>query len=149
MRFAIIDETRVSQIVELETEEEVQKLMTVHALVVDLSGYDPEPRIGWMWDGTKIYDPDGTNQSRKITKLGLRNRMTFPELIALTTAAQSNVAVRVLIDNLSVSSFVDLNRADTVGAMNLLVSLGLLTSERAYQILNNPITDLERYRESK
>lgn len=149
MRVAVIEEKIVIQIREVETEEQVQNLMKRYPIIVDLTEYDPEPRIGWMWDGTKIYDPAGSTQSRKITKLGLRNRMTFSELIALTTAAQTVVPVRVLMDNLTVSSFVDLNRADTVGAMNLLISLGLITTERGQEILNNPITDLERYKESK
>jgi hypothetical protein len=149
MKVAIVLEKNVTQILDVENEEAVQDLMKKFPVVVELSEYDPEPKVGWEWDGAKLFDPEGAGPSRKITKLGLRQRLTFSELMALTTASKTIVAVEALMGNLTVATYVDLNRADTVGAMNLLVSLGLISAERGQQILNNPIQDQEKYRGEK
>jgi len=147
MKIALVnDSMKVYQILFDQDEDSLLRFMSVVPVVVDISDYDPEPKKDWIWDGQKLVDPLGSTQSRKITKLGLRQRFTFSELIALTTAAQTQVPLQVLLANLQVATFIDLNRADTIGGMNLMVSMGLLTPERASQILNNPITESERYK---
>lgn len=149
MKAGIIENNILILKVDCETESQLQELMTKNGLVVDLSGYDPEPANGWIWDGSKLSDPEGSSQSKKITRLGLRNRLTFTELVTLTTAAKSNAAVQVLLDNLAASTYVDLSRPDTIGAMQMLVGAGLLTAQRGNEILNNPITEIEKYRGDK
>jgi hypothetical protein len=84
--------------------------------------------------------------TRKITKLALRNRFTFTELCALTAAAKTIVQVEALMDNLAVSTFIDLNRPDVIGGIEMLVAFGLITPERATQILNGPVTAIEEYK---
>lgn len=76
----------------------------------------------------------------------MRQRFTFTELCALESAAQTIVQVKVLIGNLNVASFVDLTRSDTISGLGLLVSLGLLTSQRMSEILNTPPTEYEIYK---
>ena len=93
-------------------------------------------------------------QSKKITKLAFRNRFTTAEKIALEMASlddvtasmairQQKAALRVYLKDLDNASFVDLDRADTIAGVNSLATMGLLTNERASEILNAPIQGSE------
>ncbi len=149
MKIALINNSlTVYQILDVEGEQDVLDLMKRIPMVVDISvGYDPEPSIGWVWDGKSLVDPDqNIIQHKKITKLGLRQRMTFQELVVLTEAAQASIPLKVIMENLQVATYIDLSRPETIAAMNMIVSMGLLTAQRASEILNNPITELERYK---
>lgn len=146
MILALIDGDKIIQIREAETEEQVTAYMRKWPVVVHIEDMSPMPTVGWLYRDGLLVDPLARPQSRKITKLGLRQRLTFPELIALTTAAQTSVPLQVLMANFQVATYIDLSRADTIGGMNMLVSMGLLTPERAYEILNNPIAEEERYK---
>lgn len=142
MKYALIQDFKVERIVDIEPDQ-IHEYATRYQAVYDLTDYFPLPEVGTLFDGVKLVAPT----SRRITKLALRNRFTFPELIALTTAAKTNVAVQVLVENMQVATFIDLNRPDTVGAFGLLVSAGLLTPERAEAIRTAPISELEKYKE--
>lgn len=142
MKHALIQDFKVERIVDIEPEE-FHSYATRYQAVYDLTDYSPLPDVGTVFDGIKLVSP----KERRITKLGLRNRFTFPELIGITTAAKANVAIQVLVENMQVATFIDLNRADTIGAFGLLVSAGLLTTERAEEIRSAPISDLEKYKE--
>lgn len=135
-------ENTVKGIVDIENEQQLQRLTSVYAQAIDITHIQPTPQIGWSFDGQSIV---GTSPSKRITRLAMRQRFTFSELLALTTAAAASMPVKVLMDNLSVATFVDLSRPDTVGGINLLVGAGLLTSQRASEILNNPVSPAEAY----
>lgn len=139
--YALIQDFKVFSIVEIETDEQFHQYATRYQAVYDLTDYSPFPEIGTVFDGVKLVAP----KHKRITKLGLRNRFTFTELMGITTAAKSNIAVQVLVENMQVATFIDLNREDTVGAFGLLVSAGLLTPERAEFIRTAPISELEKY----
>jgi hypothetical protein len=138
----------VSEIRTINTEEELQHLSSSYAGIIDITNDNPRAVVGWEFDGNKLIPPLGQSfiPSRKITKLGLRRRLTFTELCVLTTAAKSIVQVEALMGNLSVSTFIDLNRADTVAGFGMLVSLGLLTSARANEILSAEVKEDEKYK---
>lgn len=142
MKYALIQDFKIERIVDIDPSE-IGRYATRYQAVYDLSNYFPLPEVGTVFDGVKLVAPT----HRRITKLALRNRFTFPELIGITTAAKTNVAVQVLVENMQVASFIDLNRADTVGAFGLLVSAGLLTAERAEEIRSAPISEFEKYSE--
>lgn len=112
---------------------------------LDITSMNPQPATGWTFDGNTLHAPQGYIASRKITKLALRNRFTFAELITLQTAAQTSIPLQVLKDNLAVATYIDLSRADTIGAINMLASMGIITSDRANTILTAPITAVEAY----
>ena len=79
----------------------------------------------------------------KITRLAFRNRFTFAEKVAIETAAKTDVEVKVLLDDQSAATFIDLSRSDTIGGLDLLASKTLITLARKDEILNNPITQEE------
>lgn len=127
------------------TEEESNSLAGQWEMLIDITDFPSQPQVGWFLEGNKLVT-NGTNGSIKITKLAMRQRFTFTELCALETAAQTIIQVKVLLGNLNIASYVDLTRPDTIGGLGLLVSLGLLTSERMTVILNTPPTEYEIYK---
>lgn len=85
------------------------------------------------------------NKSR-MTRLAFRNRFTFEEKVAIETAAETDATVRVLLKDQSEATYIDLERADTQQGTMLLVQKGLITSERASEILSLEIQPDEEYR---
>jgi hypothetical protein len=148
MIVALISDNVVSSIVTVESDEEFQVKTHGYSNAIDITDANPQPVVGWVFDGNHLSPGpgQGATATRKITKLGLRQRFTFSELCALTAAAQTTTPVAALLGNLSVATYVDLNRADTAGGIGLLVSIGLLTPERATAILTAPIQELEKYK---
>lgn len=82
----------------------------------------------------------------KITRLSFRNRFTFAEKVAIETAAETDAVVRVLIKDQSEATYIDLNRVDTQQGTQLLVAKGLITAERASEILSLIVQPGEEYR---
>jgi hypothetical protein len=151
MKVAIVLEKNVTQILDVENEEAVQELMKKFPVVVELSEYDPEPKIGWEWNGSKLFDPSGLlTASLKITRLAFRNRFTQTERATLYgLAAQNNAtgyAFRDYLDSVNAATFIDLSRADTKASVNLLATMGVLSAQRASDILTKPIEDQEKYK---
>lgn len=152
MLLALISNNIVSSIATALTDDDVQSLAAQYQNVIDITSANPQPQVGWVLNGNTLVDPNASAiPTRKITKLGLRQRFTFPELCAITAASQStntaiSIPVQVLLSNLSVATYVDLNRPDTIGGMGLLVSVGVITSARANTILTAPISSVEIYR---
>lgn len=112
----------------------------------------PPGGIGyWIWDGHKWFNrqerptrPAPATDS-KITRLAMRNRFTFAEKVAIETAAQSSVPVRIYLDDLAASSFIDLSGEDTIDAVNLLENQGVIGIGRANEILTSPVQADEKY----
>lgn len=149
MILALIVDNVVASIATVSTEEEIQALGRQYALTIDITNANPQPTVGWVFDGNQLVLGPGMAAiaaTRKITKLGLRRRLTFTELCALESASATIPAVAALKGNLTVANYVDLNRADTLAGIGMLVSLGLVTSDRAAAILGAAITEEERYR---
>ena len=86
----------------------------------------------------------GLTNSR-ITRLAFRNRFTFSEKLAIETAAESDAAVRVLLKDQEAATFIDLARLDTQQGVQLLVSKGLITAQRAAEILSLTIHSEEAF----
>lgn len=94
---------------------------------------------------------------RHMTKLGFRNRFTQPEKAGIEFAAlddptapmparQQAASVRAYQADVAAATFIDLDRADLRQGVQALEALGLLGSGRAAEILDAPITDIERYK---
>ena len=107
-----------------------------------------------QYGNRKIKIPDGAliNSSKPlapvtlVTRLGFRQRFTFSERVAIETAAQSDASVRVMLKDQEAATFIDLARQDTVDGVNALAEAGLITAERAVEILTAPVQILEQYR---
>jgi hypothetical protein len=90
----------------------------------------------------------------KLTVLAFRNRFTQAEKIAIEMASLDNpsastqarmlaASLRVMNSDLSVATFVDINRADTIAGVQALETYGIIGTGRANIILNTPATALE------
>lgn len=148
MKFAIIVDSKVKEIIELQTELEVQEKAKTCEAIVDVSSLDPLPPIGSEYDGAKIIS--SLTPSKKITRLAFRNRFTQVERATMYgVAAQNNAlgfAFRDYLDSVTTATFIDLSRPDTIASVNALVP-GIISSARALEILNNPIQDHEKFKE--
>jgi len=139
--FALIGgENEVIGLVKLDDDSMLAQLGGMFAQMVDVTDVTPQPQLGWQFDGQNVV---GTSAVKRITKLAMRSRFTFNELVAITSS--TNPMIKVLMDNLSTASFIDLSRADTVQGVGLLMQLGLLTPERGAAILSAPVAIHEQY----
>lgn len=80
-----------------------------------------------------------------ITRLAFRSRLTNEEKVAIYTAAESSVQLKVFLDDLASATYVDLTRPDTIAGINFLETAGLVASGRAAEILDTTISDAERW----
>jgi len=94
---------------------------------------------------------------RHMTKLGFRNRFTQPEKGGIEFAALDDpsapmparkqaAAVRAYQADVAAATFIDLQREDLRAGVQALETLGLLANGRAAEILDAPISDIERYK---
>lgn len=149
MLCALVESGYVTEIKELDADQ-INELSPKYEFISDITDMNPMPEVGWHFDGMTFTPGEGQSATptKKITRLAMRERFTFAELCAIHTTAKTNVYVEVLMNNLQVALYVDLNRPDTASGLGLLVQLGLLTQERMNQILTTPVAESERYKGS-
>jgi hypothetical protein len=94
---------------------------------------------------------------RHMTKLGFRNRFAQPEKAGIEFAAlddpsapmparQQAAAVRAYLADVAAATYIDLDRQDLRDGVQALEAMGLLASGRAAEILDAPLSDIERYK---
>jgi len=71
----------------------------------------------------------------KLTRLQFLQRFTFNELVAIETASETNAGLRVLQRQQNAAEYIDVQDQATIDGVQYLVSLNLLTIERAAIIL--------------
>jgi len=79
-----------------------------------------------------------------ITKLAFRFRLTDAEYVSILSAAKTDVAVEAWVSTFNMVTKVDLENERTVSGLATIVSHGLLTPERAEEILTAPVQPSER-----
>jgi hypothetical protein len=113
--------------------------------------------VNWINAGnspTEVTVPDNDNLGTKITVLAFRNRFTVNEKIMMDLASiddptktmnerQISAAIRVILRDCDCASFIDLSRPDIVSGLELMKSVGILTPERANEILTKPVSLVE------
>lgn len=144
MLCALIQNNLVVDVKDLSASQ-IESVGSFYEAIVNVAGVSPAPQVGWTYDGVSLSPPGW-----RITKLGIRQRFTMTELINITKASNPTDStyqpvVQVLMGNLSVATFVDLKRPDTIGGFNLLVTMGLLTQARCTAILTTPPGPSEVY----
>lgn len=99
--------------------------------------YEPIIRGGVEVGQRLVPDTSGftAEAPRKITQYAFRSRFTGAEKIAIYTAAESSVQVRIWLDDLAAASFVDLDYPATVAGVQALEAGGLIGEGRAAAIL--------------
>ena len=140
MKIAIVNNNIVEEI-RIIRDEDYHNIQC--QIAIDITDSNPQPEIGWILQGSRLV---GLPVSTRITRLAMRQRFRISELIALETAAQTDMFIKVLMGNLAVSTFIALQRPDTIAAVNTLAELGYITTERATEILTTPPTALELYK---
>jgi hypothetical protein len=116
-------------------------------IAIDITTMNPQPQIGWIFNGGHLISNIPPVSPMLITKLAMLQRLTVPERLGILNYVNANPASipAILMQNIMVATFVDLHRPDTQAGINYLVNFGLLTADRANQILTTPPTALETY----
>jgi hypothetical protein len=116
--------------------------------VIDISNSNPQPQVGWVFDGSMLKPVDGVMPppKRLISKLAFRQRLLIQEKIKIYTARKTNIVIDIFLDDVAASTYIDLGRKDTRDGVGYLVQIDCLNPVRAQQILDNPITEEERYK---
>jgi len=121
---------------------------------IDITDLDKQPEIGWTYDEkTGFTEPKST--SHIITNLAFARRFSFQERIKIERASQHDptaddeqrdkaAALRVIQERSRKALFVDLNDPETQSGVMYMEQEGLLTTERAIEILTAPILPDER-----
>lgn len=144
MLCALIQDNKVTAIQDLD-DAGYQSASKTCQIVIDISAMTVQPQVGWTFDGSNLNPPPGTLASMKITKLAFRERFTIGEMTGIYSAMSSNFTLQAMIGNQQVATYVDLSRSDTIAGVMYLVSIGLITSARATQILTTAPTSTEVY----
>lgn len=144
MILAIVNDFVVTQVITIDDSQYGDYAQNAQA-AIQIDDLIPQPDVGWIFNGSTLSPGPNSVVSMKITKLALRERFTFNELIAMQTAAATSVTLQVLQDNLSVSTYIDLSRTDTIQGIEMLVQMGIITQDRATQILTTVPTATELY----
>ena len=103
--------------------------LTVSHWVIDANPVQPS----WALPDPPIPVPP---PSMIISKLEFRNKFTTEEKISIYTAADANIIIKIWLDDLSNSEYVDLQSEQIQQGVQFLASAGLITETRADEILN-------------
>ncbi len=87
---------------------------------------------------------DVVQEQKHITLLALNLRFTKQERTAIRTAQIEDEDVADLMYLFQVAKFIDLDRPETIGGLQLLEAKGLLGVGRAEEVLSAPVQDHER-----
>ena len=95
-----------------------------------INGNPPQPT--WALPDPVISSPV---IPKLLNRLEFRNLFTQAEKVAIYTAANTNVEIKVWLDDLAVADQIDLNDAQTISSVTQLETAGLIAAGRANQIL--------------
>lgn len=124
--------------------QEIQRGEIVRICDLDGNTVTNMEGLHWVVDATptpptwaRPDDPLPTHiGNRSITRTEFRNRFTMQEKILIYTAAETNITVRVWLDDLLSADVVDLNGTNVRNGIDTLVSLNLISSQRGEEIIN-------------
>jgi hypothetical protein len=97
---------------------------------------------GWLYNGSTFSPPPAAEPI--ITRLAFRYRMTDEEYVGILNAAKTDVSVAAWVETFNIVSQVNLNDPRTKSGLDMMVSKGLLTSQRETEILTAPVQPDER-----
>ena len=128
MKYVYVKKTNLSLIQEFPTPENVDDWYIVSVpddFSVAGKQYDP---LANSWSVIEY----SASAIRRISKVAFRNRFTLAEKVAIYTAAKTDVVVQIMLDDISaVTTTVDLDYPPLTEGLGYLVSLNILTAERA------------------
>jgi hypothetical protein len=150
----------VKAILKIDSEEEFHSYGDRFEILIDVTSYTHQPQIDWAFDGLNFnYGQLSAVPSVKLTKIAFRRRFTLQEKGTIISFGLNNISnanptiasyaamVMATLDDQRDAKAIDIAGTDAISGIGNLVSIGLLSSERASQILNTPPTYDELYRE--
>jgi len=136
-RWALIEDGKVTNVVEQATQP------VLFGSWVETPPHYVSP--GWSYIDGEFVDPRPPIIIPNIvTKVSFRFRMTDTEYVGILTAAKTDVEVQAWVETFNMVTRIDLDSQRTVDGLNVLVSKGLLTQERATEILSAIVLEEER-----
>lgn len=110
---------------------------------------DPNVIIVDSHDGIKlgdIYNGDGTFTSvtqyrTNLSRSEFRNSFTPAEKVAMYTAAETDINVKIFIDDVSAAEHIELTDTETVNQINYLATSGVIDEDRAPEILAGVVVE--------
>ena len=94
-----------------------------------------ESSIEGVWN-PKLLDFEPVEADKRKTKTEFLELFTDDEFMGILTAAKVSVEVEMFIKKMDAAEFIDLSYPDTIAGINGMVAAGLLTTERAAEVLN-------------
>jgi hypothetical protein len=107
---------------------------SVNPSLVSIESFDTA-LIGKVWNGTAFVDGPAPGNRTRLTRLEFRNQLTDAEKVAIYTAAESSVSIKIMLDDLGAAEYVELTDARTIAALNALETATLIGEGRAAEIL--------------
>ena len=117
--------------------------------MIRVDNITPEPGIGWTYENGKFTPPPSPPPppppppQTVFTKFGFRSRFTFSELVAVdnfadnsTLTADQKAALTTITKSFDAAQEIDITNQATIQGVNYLATCGLITAERAAQILD-------------
>jgi hypothetical protein len=97
----------------------------------------PEKPAGFLWSEADrdFTTPAPPPKREPITPVEFRRRFTLQERQAIKTVRESDAIVDDFMDELVMAQSVDLDDPETLGALDYLVGIGVITSQRRGEIL--------------
>jgi hypothetical protein len=104
----------------------------------------PEPGIGWTYSNGTFTPPPPTTPPpvTVFTKFQFRSKFTLPELLSIDNSgfnpvldATTKATLNTIQKNFDAAENIDITNPATIQGIQYLVSVGLLTTERATEIL--------------
>ena len=147
MLIAVVNNNKVQAVCDIQPQD--YGLYTNCQAAIDVTDIVPRPQVGWLFNGSTLYPDISSIPNTRITKLAFRQRFTVTEMTGLIAASFAQTPqgyfLQYLMGNLQVATYIDLARSDTQAAIQALVGMGLLTQNRAIQILTATPTSTELY----
>lgn len=119
-----------------DTPQQIDKPINTDLSLQELIGME------WIDENTVVaveipVEPTPPAQPRtQLTRLEFRNQFTMAEKQALYTAAQSNIDIQIFLDDVNAAEYIETTDQITIDGLGALVLAGLLTQERADEILS-------------
>lgn len=95
-----------------------------------------ELRANYEWDPATVSFVEKNGPAKRlISKLDYMNRFTDNELIAIYTAAKTNVTVEIWLEKFKLASEINLDDPRTAAGLQILENSGLIAVGRAAEII--------------
>ncbi len=103
-------------------------------VLMDITGRDPAPQEGWLFDGTNFRPPPAP-PLQPIPPWAFMDLFSDAEFEAIETFARTNAKAAVFLRRLVGRPLVSSSDAKIIAAMAALVTAGILTAPRRDEIL--------------